>query len=129
MELETRRPASRRNEHLIQSSAWPIQAVTGVLLIIVVFLHMLFNHFQEGGMLDAAGVILHVANPFIFILEILFVVLVTYHALLGVRAIIYDLSASEITRRRVNTGLAILGIVTVVYGVALAWLIRSQLLA
>ena len=129
MELETRKPASQRNEQLVQSSAWPIQAVTGVLLIIVLFLHMLFNHFQEGGMLDAAGVILHVSNPLIFILEILFVVFVTYHALLGVRAIIYELSSSETTRRRVNTGLTILGIITVVYGVFLAWLIRSQLLA
>ncbi len=116
-------------EMAARSWSWPIQAVTGALLVIIVFLHMYFNHFQEGGMLDAAGVILHVSNPAIFILEVLFVFVVTYHALLGIRAVIFDLSSSERLRQKVTVGLTILGVVTVVYGIVLAWLIRSQLLS
>ena len=129
MSLEVKRSTAQPGQPLVQSSAWPIQAVTGILLIIVVFLHMFFNHFQEGGMFDAAGVVLHISNPLIFILEILFIIFVTYHALLGLRAIIFDLSPSQPTRRKINTILTIVGIVTIMYGIVLAWLIRSQLLA
>jgi len=112
-----------------QSSSWLFQAVTGILLIVIVFLHMFFQHFQQGELLNATEVVLHVTNPVIFILEILFVIFVTYHAMLGLRAIIFDVVLSETTRRKVNVGLTVLGLITAVYGVILAWLIQSQILA
>jgi succinate dehydrogenase hydrophobic anchor subunit len=107
-----------------QSSGWIWQAVTGVLLIVIVLLHMIFHHFEEG-LLSASQVVTHVANPAIFILEILFVLVVTYHALLGIKAVIFDLQLSDSTRQKVSLGLTVLGVVTVVYGVILAFLIRS----
>lgn len=109
-----------------QSLGWIGQAVSGILLIIIVLLHMIFHHFQEG-LLSTNQVIAHVANPAIFILELLFVLVVTYHALLGIKAVIFDLKLSDVTRRKVSTGLTILGVLTAVYGVILAFLIRSQL--
>lgn len=109
-----------------QSLGWIGQAVSGVLLIVIVLLHMLFHHFQEG-LLSVNQVIAHVASPAIFILELLFVLVVTYHALLGVKAVIFDLKLSDTTRRKVSTGLTILGVVTAVYGIILAFLIRAQL--
>ncbi len=109
-----------------QSLGWIGQAVSGILLIIIVLLHMIFHHFQEG-LLSTNQVIAHVANPAIFILELLFVLVVTYHALLGIKAVIFDLKLSDSTRRKVSTGLTILGVLTAVYGVILAFLIRSQL--
>ncbi len=108
-----------------QSLAWIGQAVSGILLIVVLLLHMIFQHFQEG-LLSVSEVIAHVANPAIFILEILFIIVVTYHALLGVRAVIFDLKLSDAARHRVSMTLTILGIITVVYAVVLAFLIRSQ---
>lgn len=120
MQLETNRSAR-------SSLIWVGQAVSGVLLIIILLLHMYFHHFATGGMLNVNEVIAHVARPAIFILEILFIPVVTYHALLGIRAVIFDLNLSEIARRRVSIGLTVLGLVTVIYGVVLAFLIRSQL--
>jgi succinate dehydrogenase hydrophobic anchor subunit len=87
---------------------------------------MYFQHFQTRGLLNAAEVVDHVTSPLIFGLEILFVIVVTYHALLGIRAIIFDLSLAEATRRKVNRDLTILGLFTAGYGLILAILIRSQ---
>lgn len=112
-----------------QSLVWIGQAVSGVLLIGILLLHMYFQHFAAQGLLDAGGVIAHVSSPFIFALEILFVIVVTYHALLGIRAVVFDLNLSQTARRNISVGLAILGAATIVYGVILAILIRSQALA
>ena len=108
-----------------QTLSWIGQAVSGVLLIVVLLLHMLFQHFSTG-LLSASEVFQHIANPAIFALEILFIIMVTYHALLGVRAVIFDLKITDTTRRRVTAGLTVLGVVTIIYGVVLAILINSQ---
>jgi succinate dehydrogenase hydrophobic anchor subunit len=78
-------------------------------------------------LLNAGEIVAHVASPVIFGLEILFVIVVTYHALLGIRAIIFDLSLTEAIRRKVTIVLTILGVLTAAYGFILATLIRSQL--
>jgi succinate dehydrogenase cytochrome b556 subunit len=112
-----------------QSWAWIGQVISGVLLIVIALLHLYFQHFAAQGLLNAGEVVTHVSSPLIFTLEVLFVIVVTYHALLGIRAVIFDLSLSEVTRRNISVGLTILGLATVVYGVILAILIQSQVLA
>jgi succinate dehydrogenase hydrophobic anchor subunit len=108
-----------------QTLSWIGQAVSGILLIAVLLLHMIFQHFSTG-LLSASEVFQHVANPAIFALEILFIIVITYHALLGIRAIIFDLKLTDTTRRRVTSGLTVLGAVTIIYGIVLAILINSQ---
>lgn len=98
------------------SFAWLGQAVSGILLIAILLLHIYFQHFQARGLLSAGEVMAHIASPVIVGLEILFVIVVTYHALLGIRAIIFDLSLTETIRRKVTIALTILGVLTVVYG-------------
>jgi succinate dehydrogenase hydrophobic anchor subunit len=108
-----------------QSLSWIGQAISGGLLVVILLLHMLFHHFQEG-LLSADEVIRHVSSSAIFVLELLFIIVVSYHALLGIKAVIFDLKLSHTTRRKISMGLTILGIVTVGYGIVLAFLIRSQ---
>ncbi|MEW5956623.1 MAG: hypothetical protein AB1801_02785 [Chloroflexota bacterium] len=108
-----------------QSLGWIGQAVSGILLIVIVLLHLIFHHFQTG-LLSAGEVVAHVADQAIFGLELLFIIVVTYHALLGIKAVIFDLQLSDAARQRVSLGLTILGVITVVYGVVLAFLIRFQ---
>ena len=112
-----------------QSWAWIGQAVSGLLLVVIVLLHLYFQHFAAQGLLDAGEVVAHVSSPIIFALEVLFIIVVTYHALLGIRAVLFDLSLSEATRRNLSVGLTILGVATAGYGVILAILIQSQALA
>lgn len=121
-------PQVETKKQVRQSLIWIGQAVSGILLIVIVLLHMYFNHFQAQGLLDANEVVSHISGSVIFALEILFIIVVTYHALAGVQAIIFDLNLSQATRRKVSIGLTILGLVTIVYGIILAVLIRSQAL-
>jgi succinate dehydrogenase hydrophobic anchor subunit len=121
-------PQVETKQQVRQSLTWIGQAVSGILLIVIVLLHMYFHHFQAQGLLDAGEVVSHVSSFVIFALEILFIIVVTYHALAGVRAIIFDLNLSQVTRRKVSAGLTILGLVTIVYGIILAVLIQSQAL-
>ncbi len=103
------------------SWAWIIQAVTGALLVVLLGLHMVVQHFVvKGGLRTFADVVKYISNPFIFLLEILFLIVVTWHALLGVRAIVFDLGLQPTAERKVDVILTIIGVLTVGYGIWLS---------
>lgn len=92
--------------------AWFLQAVSGILLIFFLTLHMVAQHFiGQSGVLSYQEVVAYLRNPVIFVLETAFAASVLFHALAGVRAVILDLSPSPAQVRRVNIGLTALGII------------------
>ena len=98
-----------------------MQAFSGLLLVFILGAHMIAHHFiVEGGLRNYQQVLDYVANPVVFVIEVLFVILGVVHALLGVRAIITDLRPSPGTLRAVNWGLALFGLVAIGYGLWLA---------
>jgi succinate dehydrogenase hydrophobic anchor subunit len=100
---------------------WLLQVISGALLILVLGLHMIANHFVvQGGLRDFADVIAYISNPLIFVIELVFLVVVTTHAALGLRAILNDLGPSPSTARAIDWLLIIVGIGAVGYGVFLA---------
>ncbi|MEW5986769.1 MAG: hypothetical protein AB1791_09060 [Chloroflexota bacterium] len=106
---------------------WLIQAMTGLLLIGLLALHMTAHHFVvEGGLRTFAEVVAYVANPAIFFLEVTFLVIVTIHALLGVRAVIVDLGPGRRAVRTLDTLLWIVGTAVITYGVWLLIVIRGS---
>lgn len=110
--------AARRDR---SGSLWLVQAFSGLLLVFILGAHMIAHHFiVEGGLRDYEQVLAYVANPVVFVIELLFVILATVHALLGVRAIIIDLRPSAGTLRIVNWALLLFGAVAIGYGVWLA---------
>jgi succinate dehydrogenase hydrophobic anchor subunit len=81
---------------------------------------MVAQHFiVPTGLRYYEDVIAWLRNPVMIVVEVAFLVVVTYHALVGVRAILFDFGFSERTERRITRLLWVVGIVTVVYGVAL----------
>jgi succinate dehydrogenase hydrophobic anchor subunit len=97
---------------------WLVQAFSGFLLVLLLLLHMIAHHFVvEGGLRDFQEVVDYVSNPAIFIISVAFLVVVSIHALLGVRALVMDLGPKESTVSVVNWVLVIVGIATIVYGV------------
>jgi succinate dehydrogenase / fumarate reductase membrane anchor subunit len=107
-------------------TVWITQVITGLLLIIVLTLHMISHHFiVEGGLRNYQQVLAYVQNPLIFVLELVFVVIATGHALLGVRAVILDIGLSERAKRTLNWVLAIIGAITLVYGIWLAFALQQ----
>lgn len=98
---------------------WVLQVVTGAALLVLVVVHLVAQHFvvdAPGGLRDHASVLEYLGNPVIVVVESLFMLTVTWHALLGVRSIVLDLGLSATGRRRVTVGLTALGVVTLGYG-------------
>jgi succinate dehydrogenase hydrophobic anchor subunit len=112
-EMATRRDRS--------GSLWLVQAFSGLLLVFILGAHMIAHHFiVEGGLRNYQQVLEYVANPVVFVIEVLFVILAVVHGLLGVRAIITDLRPSAGTLRAVNWGLVLFGAAAIGYGLWLA---------
>jgi succinate dehydrogenase hydrophobic anchor subunit len=107
---------------------WLWQAISGAGLIALVGLHMIAHHFvAPGGIRDFAGVADYLRNPLIVVLEVAFLIAVTAHALLGVRAILFDLGLSARTETNITRGLTVIGVLTVVYGIWLTWTITHAI--
>lgn len=105
---------------------WLLQVLTGALLILVLGLHMIAHHFVvEGGLRTYTDVLAYVSNPLIFVIELVFLLVVTTHAMLGLRAIVIDLEPGKGLLRIVNVGLSALGVLIMAYGVWLALTLQS----
>jgi succinate dehydrogenase hydrophobic anchor subunit len=106
------------------SSSWLWQAFTGVSLVILLGLHFIANHFiAKGGLRNFADVVAYLRSPIILVLEVLFLVVVAAHALLGVRAILLDFGLSDRAEKRLSQALTVIGVLTVGYGLWLTWVI------
>lgn len=109
------------------SWGWFWQAATGVLLLLLLGLHMIAHHFvATGGIRDFQQVIEYLSNPLIIVTELAFLVSVTVHAMLGMRAILFDLGLSPQGERVVTYASVVIGVVTVVYGFWLTYAILRQ---
>ncbi len=109
------------------SWSWILQAFTGVMLLVLLGLHMVAQHcVVAGGLRTYADVVAYISNPFIFLLEIAFLIIVTWHALLGVRAILFDLGLKPQTEHRLTVVFTIIGVLAVGYGIWLSATIVSQ---
>ncbi|NNM98059.1 MAG: succinate dehydrogenase, hydrophobic membrane anchor protein [Candidatus Dormibacteraeota bacterium] len=100
------------------TTSWLWQAATGILLLPLLALHLIANHFVvAGGERNFAEVAACMGNPAIVVLEVLFLVVVTSHAMLGLRSILFDMGVPTRWRPALGRGVAILGVLTVAYGI------------
>ena len=107
-----------------RSWTWYWQVFTGIALLLLLGLHFIANHFiVQGGLRDFADVVSYLRNPIILVLEVLFLVVVTIHAMLGVRAIVMDFGISDRAEKRLGQVLTVVGVLTVAYGLWLTWVI------
>jgi len=114
------RPGDRPDAGPRNAPVFVFQVISGVGLLVLLGLHMVAQHFiVPTGLRFYADVIEWLRNPVMIVLEVAFLVFVTYHALVGVRAILFDFGFSERTERRITLVMWVVGIVTIVYGVAL----------
>lgn len=98
---------------------WLLQVITGGALLVLVVVHLVAQHFvveAPGGLRDYAQVLAYLGNPVMVVIESLFLVAVTWHAMLGIRSILLDLGLGDVGRRRVGIGVTALGGLTLGYG-------------
>ena len=100
---------------------WLLKIVAGLLIIIILGIHFYVNHLvAPGGLLSYSDVLAYYQNPIIPIMEIIFLVFVVTHALLGLRSIVLDLNPSQVVLRWINIGFGLIGVFAIAYG---TWLV------
>jgi succinate dehydrogenase hydrophobic anchor subunit len=112
-----------------QPLVWRATASTGVALVVLITVHMVAHHFvvqETGGLRSYRQVLEYVANPVMFTIELLFLVVVTVHAMLGLRSVLFDLATGERARAWISRALVVLGVVTVAYGITLIVTLASR---
>ena len=128
MAAETRtRPAPPRTGRA--RLVWRLTAGSGVALLVLITIHMVANHFvveSVGGLRSYDQVLEYLASPLMLAIEIAFLGVVTLHAMLGLRSVLFDLASSDRMRRWIDVGLIVLGIVTVAYGLLLVLTLASR---
>lgn len=106
---------------------WLVKIITGPLLVILLLIHFIVNHFiGETGLLTYADVVAYYQNPLIPAMEICFLATVVTHSLIGLRGIILDLKPSRNILKVIDWVLVIGGISVVIYGTWLALTIASR---
>jgi succinate dehydrogenase membrane anchor subunit len=101
--------------------AWVAQVVSGALLLVLLTVHMVAQHFVvDGGLRTYDQVIDWIRNPVVFAVEALLLVCVTWHGIAGVHAILLDLGLRGRTERIVAGVLGYLMVATIAYGL---WLL------
>lgn len=111
------------------SRAWWWTSLTGAALLVLLTVHMVAHHFvveDVGGLRSYDQVLDYIATPVIFTLELFFLIVVTIHALLGLRGVLLDLGIGLRARRRTDVLLWLLGILTVAYGFFLVGTLASR---
>jgi succinate dehydrogenase hydrophobic anchor subunit len=105
-----------------RSRTWRWTAITGASLLVLVTAHMIAHHFvveEIGGLRTYHQVLSYISHPAILTLESAFLVVVTVHAMLGLRSVLFDFGLSVRAKRLVSRSLAVLGAVTIAYGFVL----------
>jgi succinate dehydrogenase hydrophobic anchor subunit len=117
------------NAQVPRSRTWRWTALTGAALLVLVTIHMVAHHFvveDIGGLRSYDDVISYISTPVIFVIEGVFLVVVTIHAMLGLRSVLFDLGLGESRRLLVDRGLLVLGVLTVAYGFVLIGVLASR---
>jgi succinate dehydrogenase hydrophobic anchor subunit len=107
---------------------WLIKMVSGLLIILFLLIHFIINHLTGsagGGLLSFQEVVQMYTSPAYILLEVLFLVTVISHGLIGLRAVILDLNPARNVMRIIDPLLAVLGIGSVIYGIWLLYAVAS----
>jgi succinate dehydrogenase hydrophobic anchor subunit len=106
---------------------WFTQAGLGILLVVLLSVHLLVNHWvAPQGLLSHADVVHYYDVPGIALMEILFLVIVTSHCLLGLHSILLDLNLPSTLKILCIWLLVLVGVIAIVYGSSLIWLITAM---
>jgi succinate dehydrogenase hydrophobic anchor subunit len=107
--------------------AWLAQVISGVLLLVLLTVHMVAQHFVvEGGLRTYADVAAWIRNPVVFAVEVLLLICVTWHGIAGVHAVLLDLGLRGRAERIVARVLLDLGVITILYGLWLLYMIAFR---
>jgi succinate dehydrogenase hydrophobic anchor subunit len=111
------------NKIIAGNIRWLAQVILGILLVLLVSIHLIVNHWvAPQGLLTYADIIRYYDFPGIAMMEAIFLIVVTSHCILGLHGILLDINLSPNVTRAGTRILIALGATTIFYGI---WLIIS----
>jgi succinate dehydrogenase / fumarate reductase membrane anchor subunit len=120
--METTRPSQNREKTWL----WLYKIIAGVLIVFLLGLHFVINHLvAPQGLLSWSDVVAYYQNPIIPIIEVIFLIVVVSHSLIGLRSIILDLNPSATVLRGLDILFWVVGVVSIIYGIWLVTVIIS----
>lgn len=120
--METTRPSQNREKTWL----WLYKIIAGVLIVFLLGLHFVINHLvAPQGLLSWSDVVAYYQNPIIPIIEVIFLIVVVSHSLIGLRSIILDLNPSAAVLRGLDILFWVVGVVSIIYGIWLVTVIIS----
>lgn len=106
---------------------WLYKIVAGLFIVILLGVHFVVNHLvAPTGLLTYQDVIHYYQVPAVPIMELIFLVFVVSHALVGLRSIILDLNPSDRVLRTVDLIFWLVGAGFIIYGAWLIWVIAQK---
>jgi succinate dehydrogenase hydrophobic anchor subunit len=106
---------------------WMFKIFAGLMIVIILAIHLIINHLvAPSGLLSYEDVVRYYNSPLIVVMEIIFLVFVVSHALVGMRSILLDLNPSDRILRLADGFMIGLGTVSIAYGTWLALVIASR---
>ena len=107
--------------------AWLAQVISGVLLLVLLTVHMVAQHFVvEGGLRTYAEVVAWIRNPAVLATDALLLICVTWHGIAGVHAVLLDLGLRGRAERVVARVLLDVAVITILYGLWLLYMIAFR---
>ena len=109
------------NKSIAGNVRWLAQVIFGILLVLLLSVHLIANHWAAPqGLLSYADIIHYYEFPGIASMEAVFLIVVTSHCILGLHGILLDIDLPPNITRTGTRILITLGIAAVLYGI---WLI------
>lgn len=103
---------------------WLVKIITGPILLVVAFTHLIVNHFigSLGGLQTYGDVVAYYKSGLVLAMEVIFLLTVLTHSLIGLRGVILDLKPGAAALRFVNWAFILLGLGFGIYGI---WLLAA----
>ena len=100
---------------------WLFQAVTGIMTLVLGAIHLLRNHLSGSlsGLLTRKEVLTLIRRPGVALLEAIFMVAISYHAVYGVRGILMDLGMLRGKEKVANKVFAAIAVIMIAYGLGI----------
>jgi len=106
---------------------WIVKILAGGLILFLLGLHFVANHLvAPEGLMSYKDVLAYYQNPIIPIIEILFLVTVLAHALLGFRGIILDLNPPAQLLKLLDWIFIFAGVASSAYGIWLVMVVVAR---
>ncbi len=106
--------------------AWAFQRLSGVLLIVLLGIHIFVSHFMGVGEEESGETLITFAEVSVRLDQLLYIVvdysmlaMVLFHGLNGLRTVLLDFDLFALRRRAIDATLWVVGIATLVWGIAI----------